>query len=100
GAATVSAITCGLAPGYCARTTTDGGTTSGYSEIGRLKIAISPPTKMRIDKTAAKIGLSTKNREKFMAYSFLGATSFLALAFTTDFTSAFVSGFACGACAA
>ena len=34
GVATVSAITFGLAPGYCARTTTDGGTTSGYSEIG------------------------------------------------------------------
>ena len=34
GAATVSAITFGFAPGYCARTTTVGGTTSGYSEIG------------------------------------------------------------------
>src|SRR5258708_77353 len=33
GAATVSAIVCGLAPGYVATTTTDGGTTSGYSEV-------------------------------------------------------------------
>ena len=37
GAATVSAITLGLAPGYWARTTTVGGTTSGYSEIGSWK---------------------------------------------------------------
>ncbi len=34
GEATVSAITLGLAPGNCAFTTTVGGTTSGYSEIG------------------------------------------------------------------
>ena len=35
GDATVSAMTCGLAPGYMARTTTVGGTTSGYSLIGK-----------------------------------------------------------------
>ena len=34
GVATVSAMVAGLAPGNCAVTTTDGGTTSGYSEIG------------------------------------------------------------------
>src|SRR3546814_5671349 len=34
GVATVSAITFGLAPGYTVRTTTDGGTTFGYSPIG------------------------------------------------------------------
>ena len=37
GDATVSAITLGLAPGNCAFTTTVGGTTSGYSEIGSWK---------------------------------------------------------------
>src|SRR3954466_15634492 len=69
GAATVSAITFGFAPGYWARTTTDGGTTSGYSEIGSLKMAIRPATNTITDSTAAKIGLSAKKREKFMAYS-------------------------------
>src|SRR5882757_5661177 len=34
GAATASASARGLAPGYTARTTIDGGTTSGYSLIG------------------------------------------------------------------
>ena len=43
GVATVSAITLGLAPGYCARTTTEGGATSGYSEMGRPRNAMSPP---------------------------------------------------------
>src|SRR6218665_3876201 len=66
GAATVCAITVGFAPGKRVLTTTDGGTTSGYSEIGSLKIAISPPRKMRMDSTAAKIGRATKNLEKFM----------------------------------
>ena len=63
GVATVSAITLGLAPGYCARTTTDGGTTSGYSEIGITRSASSPATKMSTDSTPAKIGRSTKNLE-------------------------------------
>src|SRR5262245_30521589 len=67
GAATVSAITFGLAPGYCARTTTDGGTTSGYSEIGICRSASSPATKMSTDKTPAKIGRSMKNLDTFMS---------------------------------
>src|SRR5882672_10194580 len=67
GAATVSAITFGLAPGYCARTTTDGGTTSGYSEIGIWRSAKRPATKMSTDSTPAKIGRSMKNREIFMS---------------------------------
>src|SRR3954465_11921771 len=71
GVATVSAITFGLAPGYCARTTTEGGTTSGYSEIGSVKIDSRPATKMMINRTAPKIGRSMKNREKFM-FLFLG----------------------------
>ena len=66
GVATVSAMTVGLAPGNCAWTTTDGGTTSGYSDTGRRNIASRPPTKMMIDITAAKIGRSMKNREMFM----------------------------------
>jgi hypothetical protein len=60
GAATVSAMTWGLAPGYWARTTTVGGTTSGYSEMGKPKAEIAPRTKMIIDKTPAKIGRSMK----------------------------------------
>src|SRR5262245_9681594 len=67
GAATVSAITFGLAPGYCARTTTDGGTTSGYSEIGICRSASRPATKMSTDSTPAKIGRSMKKREIFIS---------------------------------
>src|SRR3954463_6659209 len=69
GVATVSAITFGLAPGYCARTTMDGGTTSGYSEIGIARSARRPATKMRTDMTPAKIGRSMKNLERFMVVS-------------------------------
>src|SRR5262249_31905035 len=64
GVATVSAITLGLAPGYTARTTTVGGTTSGDSLIGNIGIAIRPAAKITIDSTAAKIGRSMKNLEK------------------------------------
>ncbi|CAH0326760.1 hypothetical protein SRABI106_04766 [Rahnella aquatilis] len=67
GVATVSAITFGLAPGYSARTCTLGGTTFGYSLTGSRGMAIAPVTKIRIDKTAAKIGLSMKKREKSMS---------------------------------
>src|SRR5277367_941960 len=67
GVATVSAITFGLAPGNCAFTTTDGGTTSGYSEIGSCVIAISPARKMMMEITPAKIGRSTKNLDRLMA---------------------------------
>src|SRR3989344_2508566 len=69
GAATVSAMTLGLAPGNWARTTTEGGTTSGYSEMGSLKMAMTPAMKTRMDRTAAKIGLSTKRVEMFMGWS-------------------------------
>src|SRR4051794_38957050 len=67
GIATVSAITFGLAPGNCALTITDGGTTSGYSEIGITGSASNPATKMRMERTPAKIGRSMKNLERFMA---------------------------------
>ena len=66
GIATVSAITFGFAPGYCARTTTEGGTTSGYSDIGMTRSASNPETKISTDKTPAKIGRSIKNFERFM----------------------------------
>src|SRR3546814_2692102 len=66
GVATVSAITFGLAPGYTVRTTTDGGTTFGYSPIGSSGIEIRPAAKITIDSTAAKIGRSMKNLEKSM----------------------------------
>src|SRR5471032_1938618 len=65
GVATVSAITLGLAPGNCAFTTTDGGTTSGYSEIGNCVIAIRPARKMATEITPAKIGRSIKNFDRF-----------------------------------
>src|SRR5258705_6796511 len=66
GVATVSAITFGFAPGYSARTTIDGGTTSGYSAIGRMRIAMRPPKKISSDRTPAKIGRSIKNLERFI----------------------------------
>jgi hypothetical protein len=67
GVATVSAITFGLAPGYWARTTTEGGTTSGYSEIGITRSASRPDMKISTDSTPAKMGRSMKNFEKFMS---------------------------------
>src|SRR5690606_19783250 len=70
GAATVSASTLGLAPGYWARTTTEGGTTSGYSEMGSLKTAIAPASVIRTEITPAKIGRSMKNLEIFMLAPF------------------------------
>src|SRR6476660_5183237 len=66
GVATVSAMTCGFAPGYWARTTTEGGTTSGYSDIGKVRTAIRPARKTSSDSTPAKIGRSMKNFDKFM----------------------------------
>src|SRR5688500_6656168 len=69
GVATDSAITFGLAPGYCARTATIGGVTSGYSEIGSAGSDNRPATKISAERTPAKIGRSMKNFEKFMAVS-------------------------------
>src|SRR5690348_11266210 len=66
GAATVSAITFGFAPGYCARTMTEGGTTSGYWLIGNFHMAIAPMRKTMIESTAAKVGRSTKKRANFI----------------------------------
>src|SRR5436190_24013607 len=69
GEATVSAIVFGFAPGYVARTTIVGGTTSGYSLIGSFHIAIKPTMKMTIESTPAKIGRRIKKCEKFIDYS-------------------------------
>ncbi len=66
GDATVSAMVSGVAPGYVARTTIVGGTTSGYSLIGSLNIAKRPITKIAMDNTPAKIGRLMKKSEKFM----------------------------------
>src|SRR6185312_3617729 len=68
GVATVSAITFGLAPGYCARTTIEGGETSGYSELGRLRSAIRPAISISSESTPAKIGRSMKNYDRFMGF--------------------------------
>src|SRR5215475_11170747 len=64
GVATVSATVVGLAPGNCAVTCTEGGTTSGYSETGSCGIAIRPARKMTAEMTPAKIGRSMKKRDK------------------------------------
>gem|GEM_PF-2367464 len=66
GAATVSPMTLGLAPGKLARTTTVGGTTSGYSLIGNWNSEIAPAIRISSDSTAAKIGREMKNLEKFI----------------------------------
>src|SRR5215470_9857232 len=67
GVATVSAMTSGGAPGYDARTTIVGGTTSGYCATGRETYAIEPRITVTIEMTAAKIGRSMKKREMFMS---------------------------------
>src|SRR5665213_1096469 len=67
GVATVLAMVSGLAPGKSAVTTTDGGTTSGYSEIGNCIMAIRPARKMAIEITPAKMGRSMKNLDRFMS---------------------------------
>src|SRR5690242_1485212 len=62
GAATVSATTFALAPGYVAWMLTVGGTTSGYCAIGSPFSATSPMMTMTMESTVAKIGRSTKKR--------------------------------------
>src|SRR6516162_9750895 len=63
GAATVSATTRALAPGYDADTSTVGGAISGYCATGRVTRATPPPSVMNMDSTEAKIGRSMKKRE-------------------------------------
>ena len=63
GAATVSATTWALAPGYVAETWTVGGVISGYCAIGRPLRVTTPAITITIETTVAKIGLSMKNFE-------------------------------------
>src|SRR5947207_15806259 len=63
GAATVSATTCALAPGYTAETSTVGGVISGYCAIGSPNSATLPASVTMIDSTEAKIGRLMKKRE-------------------------------------
>jgi len=49
-----------------ARTTTVGGTTSGYSLIGNWNSEMAPAIRISSDSTAAKIGREMKNWEKFI----------------------------------
>src|SRR6476620_1907142 len=79
GAATVAEIALGFAPGYDARTTTVGGTTSGYSLIGSRKSAIAPTRKMTMERTPAKIGRLMKKSEKFMGKAVAGGRGFRAV---------------------
>src|SRR6516165_1882630 len=74
GVATVSATVTGFAPGNWAVTCTEGGTTSGYSEIGSRGIAIRPARKITDEMTPAKIGRSIKNRDKDICDSALCPT--------------------------
>jgi len=60
GAATVAAITFGVAPGYAARTITVGGVTAGYSLRGSRTKARAPATSNRTEMTIAKVGRPTK----------------------------------------
>src|SRR6476619_6995007 len=61
GAATVSATTFELAPGYVQLTCTVGGVISGYCATGTMKTAMLPASVMMTEITAAKIGRLMKN---------------------------------------
>src|SRR5450631_691225 len=63
GAATVSATTWALAPGYDADTSTVGGVISGYCATGSVASEMPPASTMTIDSTEAKIGRLMKNLE-------------------------------------
>src|SRR5262245_30244066 len=62
GAATESATSLALAPGYVHVTWTVGGVTCGNCASGRYQPDINPARVITIDSTAAKIGRSMKNR--------------------------------------
>lgn len=67
GAATVSLITLGFAPGYAARTCTVGGVTAGYSLSGNCVSEIAPMITIIADSTTAKMGRLTKKCVSFTA---------------------------------
>src|SRR5678815_3368586 len=62
GAATVSATTCALAPGYAVFTRIIGGAISGYWATGKVGKDTAPAIMMRIAITHATIGRRMKNR--------------------------------------
>src|SRR5260370_25380445 len=68
GAATVSATTWALAPGYAAETSTVGGAISGYWAIGKVNSAMPPPKVMTMDRTEAKMGRLMKNLENIPSF--------------------------------
>src|ERR1700722_2842656 len=63
GAATVSATTRALAPGYDAETSTVGGAISGYWATGRVNSAMLPPSTIKMDSTEPEMGRLMKKRE-------------------------------------
>src|SRR5260370_31533710 len=63
GAATVSATTWALAPGYDADTSTVGGAISGYCATGRVNRAMPPANTTTMDSTEAKMGRLMKKLE-------------------------------------
>src|SRR5580704_4473266 len=63
GAATVSATTWALAPGYWQVTLTVGGAIGGYIAMGNAQSDSPPASVIAIDRTVAKIGRSMKKRE-------------------------------------
>ena len=75
GAATVSAMTSGLAPGYLADTCTVGGVRSGYCSIGSMVIDTIPNSTIKSDITVEKIGRLIKNLENIRP-SYLPCWSF------------------------
>src|SRR5204862_801406 len=75
GAATVSATTWALAPGYLAVTWTVGGVISGYSATGRRAAAMAPSRTMTRDITQARTGRSTKIRASMIVFLFGGRRS-------------------------
>src|SRR5689334_22724067 len=72
GAATVSATTCALAPGYEHVTCTVGGAISGYCAIGSTRSATNPAMVSTIERTEEKIGRSIKNRANIFGLHGLG----------------------------
>src|SRR6185503_3038770 len=63
GAATVSAMTSALAPGYVALTPTVGGAMSGYIDTGSARNEASPAMTMNAETTIANNGRSMKKFE-------------------------------------
>src|SRR2546430_4967334 len=84
GDATVSAMVFGFAPGYVARTTMVGGTTSGYSLMGSRPSAVNPTMKITTESTPAKIGRRIKKWEKFIGSLRRGGLAFRQLRAVVD----------------